>query len=126
MVADVANTAEMRHLMLLAADLLDKCDPMANAAMVEEFTSRASVRHEATDRAVAEVAAIATARTVLRMVAAAVAEDPTPTPTFAVGNDPCPRCGLFDGRHDLMTHLGLAKVDSERRTDAVDSPPAQP
>lgn len=71
----MADTTEMRRLMTHAADLLDACEPMANADEIRSLSSSFIRKGEAIDRAVAEVAAMVTASTVLRMVAAAMADE---------------------------------------------------
>lgn len=74
----MANTAEMLRLMRHAANLLDACDPLRNAAEVDLIAATTGASGKARDanrRAVAEVAAITTASTVLRMVAAAMDDE---------------------------------------------------
>lgn len=72
----MADTAEMRRLMLHAADLLDAQDPGANAAMVADYSSLRGKVIEAAERATAQAVANGMASMVLRMVAAAVADEP--------------------------------------------------
>ncbi len=71
----MADTAEMIRLMRHAAELLDACDPGANAQAIADMSPIADQRSEATHRAVREAAAIGTASMVLRLVAAAMGDD---------------------------------------------------
>ncbi len=66
----MANTTEMVRLMRHAADLLDACDPGANAAVISERVPDSTARCEAVERATAEAVAMGLAAMVLRMVAA--------------------------------------------------------
>ncbi len=73
----MANTTEMLRLMRHAADLLDACDPGANAAVISERVSDSTARREANRLAVQEAVAIGTASMVLRLVAAAMDDEPS-------------------------------------------------
>ena len=101
---------EMRRLILHAADLLDACDPMASANIVEDITSTRAKALEARDHATQEAVAIATAITVLRWVAAcmAVRDDERERKTAPFVQD-----------RDLVS-IVLALVDSEDGEPAVE------
>lgn len=72
----MADTAEMRRLMLHAADLLDAQDPSENADAVAQYCAITSRVREAAERATAQAVANGFAIGILRMVAAAVADGP--------------------------------------------------
>lgn len=71
----MADTAEMRRLMVHAADLLDACDPTENAEAAIQNSHSSEVRAVIVRQATEQAAAMGTASTVLRMVAAAMADD---------------------------------------------------
>lgn len=79
----MTTDSEMRNLVLHAADLLDACQPMANADIVEDITSTRSHVLDAYRNAIQEIAAITTARTVLRMVAACMSVQDAPAASAA-------------------------------------------
>ncbi len=71
----MADTAEMRRLMVHAADLLDACDLAENAEEAVQVAHSSEVRAVIVRQAAQTAVAMGTASTVLRMVAAAMADD---------------------------------------------------
>ena len=69
----MADTEELRRLVLHAVDLLEGVKPTLNAEQVNASDHREGVRCAAIRRATEEVAAIAYAKGVLSMVAACMA-----------------------------------------------------
>lgn len=74
----MANTAEMRRLMIHAAKLLEAQDPSVLAAMVADASSLRGKVVEAAELSAAQSVANGVASAVLRMVAAAVSDEEVP------------------------------------------------
>jgi len=69
----MADTEELRRLVVHAADLLDNVDPAVSAKLMGNMTTDGGKRNDVWARTAQEIAAIAHAKAVLRMVAACMA-----------------------------------------------------